>query len=75
MIFKLIVRSPSFADHNEFDQQVQFKVVKTLKPVLCSSRDGVPLNIKKKYFRYYSLSVRIILAQFRPLLHLAGQYL
>jgi hypothetical protein len=36
-IAKLIVLSPSFAVFCEFNRKLQFIVVKTLKPVLCSS--------------------------------------
>jgi hypothetical protein len=32
-------------------------VVKTLKPVLCSSRDSVPLKFKKQTWRQYSSSI------------------
>ncbi len=35
-------------------------VVKTLKPVLCSSRDSVPLKFKKQTWRQYSLSMQIV---------------
>ncbi len=55
-------------------------VVKALKPVLCFSHDGVPLtkNLNKNLkttCRFFSLTVRIASAWFRPLLSLAGQYL
>ncbi len=50
-------------------------VVKTLKPDLGSSRDGVPLKLKKPTWRHYNSSMRIVWAWFRPLLNLAGQYL
>jgi hypothetical protein len=46
-------------------------VVKTLKPVLCFSHDGVPLKFKTKTCRHYSLTVRIFSAWFRPLLNQA----
>jgi hypothetical protein len=35
-------------------------VVKTLKTVLCSSRDSVPLKFKKQTWRQYSSSMRIV---------------
>jgi hypothetical protein len=35
-------------------------VVMTLKPILCSSRDGVPLKFKKQTWRQYSSSIRIV---------------
>ncbi len=50
-------------------------VVKALKSVFCSSRDGVPLKFKKQTWRQYSSSIRIVWAWFWPLLNLAGQYL
>jgi hypothetical protein len=51
-------------------------VVKTLKLVLCSSRDGVLLKFKKHTWRQYSSSLRIVWAWFfRPLLNLAEHYL
>ncbi len=42
-------------------------IVKSLKPVLCSYRYGIPLNFKNKSIRLYSLSTPIFLAYFRPL--------
>ncbi len=41
-------------------------VVKTLKPFLCSYRDGVLLKFKKQTWRHYSSSLRIVWAWFRP---------
>jgi hypothetical protein len=35
-------------------------VVKMLKLVLCSSRDGVPLKLKKQSWRQYSSSIQIV---------------
>jgi hypothetical protein len=50
-------------------------VVKTLKPVLCSSCDSVPLKFKKQTWRQYNSSMPIVWDWFRPLLNLAGQSL
>jgi hypothetical protein len=49
-------------------------VAKTLKLVLCSSRDGVPLKFRKKTWWQYSSSVWIFWAWFLPLSNLAGKH-
>jgi hypothetical protein len=46
-------------------------IVKTLKPVLCFSHDGVPLKFKKKTCGLNS-TVWIVSAWFQTLLNLAG---
>ena len=48
-------------------------VVKMLKLVLGSACDGVPLKCKKENGRPYSLTIRIVRAQFRPPIVFAGQ--
>ena len=51
-------------------------VVKTLRTVLCSSRNGVLLKfIKKENGRLGSLELSIDWYHFRPLLAVVGQYL
>jgi hypothetical protein len=50
------------------------QIFKPLKMVSCSSCDGVPLKSKKKNRRASSLSARIILDYYWPLLEFAGQY-
>ena len=50
-------------------------VVKTLRMVLRSSRDGVPLKLKKKNGRPDSFKIPINWYHFRPLLAADGQYL
>ena len=50
-------------------------VVKTLGTVLCSSRDGVPLKLKKENGRTGSFKIPIDWYHFRPLLAADGQYL
>ncbi len=50
-------------------------IVKGLKPVLCSSCGGVPLNFKNNSCRIDNLLLPIIWAWFRPLLILIRQYL
>jgi hypothetical protein len=47
------VRRSSFAGFCELAQEVQFKV-KTLKLVLCFSRDSDSLKFENKSFRQYS---------------------
>ena len=49
-------------------------VVKTLGTVLCSSRDGVPLKLKKENGRPGSFKLPIDWYHFRPLLAADGQY-
>jgi hypothetical protein len=55
--------------------KINLIVVKTLKPVLCFSYDGVPFKLKKITCRLYSSTVRIFSAWFQPLINLNGQYL
>ena len=43
--------------------------------VLCSSRDGVPLKLKKEHGRPGSFKIPIDWYHFRPLLAADGQYL
>jgi hypothetical protein len=50
-------------------------VVKTLGTVLCSSRDGVPIKLKKKNGRPGSFKIPIDWYHFRPLIPADGQYL
>ena len=50
-------------------------VAKTLGTVLCSSRDGVPLKLKKENGRPGSFKLPIDWYHFRPLLAADGQYL
>ena len=50
-------------------------VVKTLGTVLCSSRDGVPLKLKKENGQPGSFKIPIDWYHFRPLLAADGQYL
>jgi len=50
-------------------------VVKTLGTVLCSSRDGVPLKLKKENGRLGSFKLPIDWYHFRQLLAANGQYL
>ena len=50
-------------------------VVKTLRTVLCSSCDGVPLKLKKEHGRPGSLKLSMDWYHFRPLLAVDGQQL
>jgi hypothetical protein len=45
---KLNVWRPLFAEFVNSTGKFNSIVVKTLKPVFCSSRDGVPLKLKKQ---------------------------
>jgi hypothetical protein len=56
-----------------FISEAILQIIKPLKMVLCSSCDGVPLKFKKKNGQASSLTE--CLAQYRPLLKFAGQYL
>jgi len=64
-------------DHKNLTRPVEADstVVKTLGTVLCSSRDGVPLKLKKENGRPCSFKIPIDWYHFRPLLAADGKYL
>ncbi len=71
----VILRRLKIAGKSIWLDKAILQIFKPLKMVFCSSCDGVPLKFKKKNGRASSLAAQIILAYYRPLLEVAGQYL
>ena len=70
-----IVRSCPCTEHWLYADSRLSIVVKTMRTIVCSSHDGLPLKLKKENRQPDSLKLSIKWCQFRPLLAVVGQYL